>query len=302
MKPNRRIPGVISVISVVLAAASAAQVRPDARPLSAHWEELTAPLFVRAVERSGGVAIIPMGILEKHGPHLPLGSDIMQAREVVRLATEEEYAVVFPAYYFGQIFEARHQPGTVAYSATLIWSVLEETVAELARNGFTRIILVSGHGGNEHFVRYFCQAQLATPKDYVVLLFAPEADPEDDPDVKPLLRTGLDWHAGERETSTMLAIAPGLVHLEDAGAESGADQGRLAGLPSAYTGIWWYARFPNHYAGDGSAASAALGELLLRKRAALLAAMIREVKRDTAALALQRAFSASAARPVAPRP
>ena len=302
MKLYRGKPGGIAIASLALAAVSAAQALPGVPPLPVHWEELTAPLFVQAVERAGGVAIIPMGILEKHGPHLPLGSDIMQARAVALRAAEQEYAVVFPTYYFGQIFEARHQPGTVAYSAPLIWSVLEETVAELARNGFAKIILVSGHGGNEHFVRYFCQAQLASPREYAVLLFAPEADPEDDPEVKPLLRTGLDWHAGERETSTMLAIAPGLVHLEDAGAESGADQGRLAGLPNAYTGIWWYARFPNHYAGDGGAASAELGEVLLRKRAALLAAMIRDVKRDTATLALQRAFSAAAARPVPPRP
>src|SRR5256886_2838535 len=61
----------------------------------------------------------PFGILEKHGPHLPLGTDLLDVRYAALHAAEQEYTVVFPEYYFGQIFEARHEPGTVAYSAHL---------------------------------------------------------------------------------------------------------------------------------------------------------------------------------------
>jgi creatinine amidohydrolase len=130
-------------------------------------EELTSPLFVNAVAKAGGVCIIPMGIIEKHGPHLPLGTDLFEAREVASTAAKKEYAVVFPPYFTGQIFEAKHQPGAIAYSTDLMWKMLDETCAELSRNGLKKIILLNGHGGNNSFVQYFCQAQLASPKDYI---------------------------------------------------------------------------------------------------------------------------------------
>jgi hypothetical protein len=124
-------------------------------------EELTSPEFAQAVELSGSVCILPIGILEKHGPHLPLGTDMMDAREVALRAAKQEYSIVFPEYYFGQIYEAKHQPGTIAYSAELVWNLLQETCDELARNGLKKIIIVNGHGGNRFFLNYFCLAQLA---------------------------------------------------------------------------------------------------------------------------------------------
>ncbi len=258
--------------------------------LSCQYEELTAAQFAQAVEKAAGTCIIPLGVLEKHGEHLPLGTDLIAARETARLAAAREYAVVYPAYYFSQIFEARHQPGTIAYSEKLIFDVLQETCAELARNGFKKIILFSGHGGNEHFLPYFCQAQLAARRDYAVYFFTPAAALDEDPDVRKLLKTTLDLHGGERETSLMLAIAPQLVRLDLLKPGSGVDRLRLSGLKQSYTGIWWYASFPDHYAGDAAAANAELGELLLRKKTAMLADMIREVKADKAVLELQKEY------------
>src|SRR5438445_11984174 len=62
-----------------------------------------------------------------------------------------------------------------------------------------------------------------------------------------------DMHAGESETSMSMIARPDLVHLDRAAQESGADQARLKLPEGLYTGIWWYARFPNHYAGEGVA-------------------------------------------------
>ena len=56
--------------------------------------------------------MLPIGIIEKHGPHLPLGTDLINVRYATMHGVEKEYAIVFPEYYFGQIFEARHEPGT----------------------------------------------------------------------------------------------------------------------------------------------------------------------------------------------
>src|SRR5881409_388834 len=81
--------------------------------LSVKWEELTAGDFRAAIQQAKGTCLLPFGILEKHGPHLPLGTDLLNVRFAALHAAEQEFAVVFPEYYFGQIFEAKHQPGTV---------------------------------------------------------------------------------------------------------------------------------------------------------------------------------------------
>ena len=74
--------------------------------LSYKMEDITSPKFPKAVDISGGVCVIPLGIIEKHGPALPLGTDMYEAREIAFHAAQKEYAVVFPPYFVGQIFEA----------------------------------------------------------------------------------------------------------------------------------------------------------------------------------------------------
>ena len=289
---------VIGIAGLAVAAGHAIAQVPASGELPARWEELTAPDFVKAVDRSGGTAIIALGVVEKHGPHLPLGTDVLDSRELALRAARKEYSIVFPPYYVGQIFEARHQPGTLAYSDRLIWDLLQETVDEIARNGIKKIILVNGHGGNNNYLQYFCQAQLARRRDYAIFLFQPSADPEADARVKALRKTPADMHAGEIETSMMLAHRADIAHPERARDQSGADQARLQGLKDAYTAIWWYARFPNHYGGDGSPATAELGNLVLDQRAEQLAAMIRAVKADTRVLELQSQFFNAAEAPI----
>jgi len=261
-------------------------------------EELTSPQFAAAVEKSGGVCVVPLGIIEKHGPHLPLGTDLFEAREISFTAAQKEYAVVFPPYYFGQIFEARHQPGTISYSPELMWKILEETCQELSRNGMKKIILMNGHGGNNHFLGYFCQTQLSGTRDYVVVLFQPDPDQATRAQINSLKKATFDGHAGEEETSMMYFIRPDLVHPEMAKTQSGEDQARLKLLPYAYTGIWWYARFPNHYAGDGSKYSRELGELLVKADAAQLAELIKYLKTDNSIKKLQEEFNSKAQNPV----
>jgi creatinine amidohydrolase len=265
------------------------------------WEELTAPDFVQAVEESGATCLLPFGVVEKHGSHLPLGTDVLNVRNLALLAAQKEYAVVFPEYYFGQIFEAKHQPGTVAYSEKLMWELLQETCDEIARNGFRKILIVNGHGGNGNFLPFFCQSQLASRKDYAVFLFQPPNELEASQEVRKMRKTPLDMHAGEVETSMMLANRPELVRLDQANAQSGEDLQRLSGLHYVYTAIWWYARFPNHYAGDARPASRELGELVLSQRVDQLARGIREVKADAAALELQKRFFDESEKPLKTR-
>lgn len=287
----------LSAVLFSMGMASGQQAATPATQLPVKHEELTSPEFVQAVARSGSTCLLPLGILEKHGPHLPLGTDLLDCREVSLRAARQEYTIVFPVYYVGQIFEAKHQPGTIAYSAQLMLNILQETCDELARNGIKKIILVNGHGGNEHFLRFFCQSQLACKKDYAVYLFDPP-DLSSNAKLKKLRKTTLDGHAGEMETSTIMAHRPDLAHLDRAGQESGEDLKRLADLKYAYTGIWWYASQPNHYRGDGSYGNNEEGETLLDLEAGFLAEMIRSVKKDTVTLQLQHEFFEGAVSPL----
>jgi creatinine amidohydrolase len=257
--------------------------------LSVHWEELTAADFKAGIAKAQGTCLLPFGILEKHGPHLPLGNDLLNVRYVALNAAQQEYAIVFPEYYFGQIFEAKHQPGTIAYSRRLQLELLQETTDEMARNGCKKIIIVNGHGGNNSLLPYFAQAQLDTPHDYVVYVQGIARTAPGGP--KPKTDAATDMHAGERESSVSLIARPDLVHLDRAPLESGADQGRLSSLPEGlYTGIWWYARFPNHYAGDGAAASRELGDFEAKTWIAAIVQAIRVVKADQESLRLQKEF------------
>ncbi|MEZ5072588.1 MAG: creatininase family protein [Bacteroidales bacterium] len=266
-------------------------------PLSVQYEELTAPEFIQAIQQSGGICLLPAGIMEKHGPHLPLGTDLFLSREIALRGAHKEYSLVFPPYYFGQIFEARHQPGTVAYSPELVWNILEETCEELSRNGVKKIIIVNGHGGNTHFFSYFCQSQLARETDYQVYLFTPD-DGEVGDEIAALRTTDYGGHADEVETSMMVATRPDLVKAERGGTQSGRDRQRLQDLPFAYTGIWWYASYPNHYAGDGSTPNKEIGELSLESDSDQLAELIRYLKANDPVGTLQEQFHREAKDPL----
>jgi creatinine amidohydrolase len=270
----------------------------DQSALSFKWEEITSPQFSKAVAIAGGVCVIPMGVIEKHGPHLPLGTDMFEARETAFRAAQKEYAIVFPPYFMGQIFEARHQAGTLAYSNDLLWKMLEETCNELSRNGLKKIILKNGHGGNSSFLQYFCQSQLASRKDYIVVLFREGNDQVNGPEIKSLKKAKVDGHAGEEETSMMSVIRPDLVDQEAIKSQSGLNQNRLDKMPFGYTGIWWYADYPNHYASDVAQPSKRLGELLLESEAGQLAVLIKYLKNNNTVEELQEEFNKRADNPV----
>jgi creatinine amidohydrolase len=255
--------------------------------LPVRWEELTGEEFVQAVHRAQGTCLLPFGILEKHGAHLPLGTDLLNVRHISLAAAQQEYAVVFPEYYFGQIFEAKHQPGTVAYSLALQLQLLQETTDEMARNGCKKVLIVNGHGGNEHLLPLFAQGQMAQPHDYLVYVLWPMTK---EATGRPAQKDKVDMHAGESETSRTMISRPDLVHMDRAQSESGKDLARQHLPEDVYTGIWWYARFPNHYSGDGSLASKTLGEFDVKTMVGEIVEALKAIKADQESLRLQNQF------------
>src|SRR5258706_9703144 len=217
--------------------------------LRSRWDELTASDWPAALKRSGETCSLPIGILEKHGPHVPIGSDLIQVREWAARATKREYAVVFPDYFYGQINEAKHQPGIFALPERVVWDLLEATCDEIARNGFDKIVIINGHGGNPQMIRYFIQTRLEKQRDYAVYFFEPGADAEYTNKLNAMHKSDPagDQHAGERETSALLYLRPDLVKIDSAKNESGLNQ-NIWNINNFYTAICTNASYPNHFA------------------------------------------------------
>lgn len=263
-----------------------------AQDIPSRWDELTASDWPVALEKSNKTIILPIGILEKHGPHAPMGSDLIHVRQWAKRAAEKEYAVIFPDYFYGQVNEARHMQGTFALPTDLTFELLQATCDEIARNGFEKIFIINGHGGNPQMLRYFVQSQMDKERDYAVFFYEPTQDEEVRKKAAEMRKSdaAYDMHAGENETSTMLYLRPDLVQMDRAASESGADRERLADLPNVYTAIWWYASYPLHYAGEGAVGSRELGKLITEDRVENIVKALRAVKADTTTLHLQREY------------
>jgi creatinine amidohydrolase len=253
------------------------------------WEQLTATDFANAVKETG-VCILPLGVLEKHSEHLPLGTDFLVGHRLACLAAEREPAVVFPPFYFGQIYEARCFPGAFTIPPALLLEVLQSVLDEIGRNGFKKIILLNAHGGNTHLLRFLAQAQLWEQKPYTLYMPTRGLSPEAESQWEAMRDTDFGGHACEEETSDVLGTYPALVKMDRVPVKPARPLGRLGTLPPTYTGTWWYADYPDHYAGDARQATVDKGKFLINAKAEYLAHYIAAVKADQVVPGLAEEF------------
>jgi creatinine amidohydrolase len=253
------------------------------------WENLTSGAFAKAV-RETGVCVIGMGVLERHSDHLPLGTDYLNAHRIACLAAEKEPAVVFPPFYFGQIYEARCFPGALTVRPTLLMDLIQSVLDEIGRNGFGKIILYNGHGGNTHLLRFLAQCTLWEQKPYSLYVPLHSMTPEQNAQWQQIRESTIGGHACEFETSMVMANYPDLPQMDAVPGESAAPLGRLRHLPPTHAGIGWYADYPEHYAGDARTASAEKGQALVGWMVETLAVYIAAVKADEVVPALEREF------------
>ena len=252
------------------------------------WEQLTSPDFEIAV-RETGVCLLTFGVLERHGDHLPLGTDFLNGHRLACLAAEQEPAVVFPPFYFGQIYEARCFPGTITLKPTLLLEMVTNVLDEIGRNGFRKIVLVNAHGGNDAFLPFLTQTMLWEQKPYSVYCFDRGLSGEDRARWNALLETKEHGHACECETSISLANHAHLVRMDQVAAP-GQSLHRLDQLPANFSAVSWYANYPTHYAGDARSATVEKGERLRAIQVEALARFIRAVKADQVVPALEKEF------------
>ena len=253
-----------------------------------NWEKMTANDFEKAVKDTG-VCIIAMGVLERHGNHLPLGTDFLNGHKLATAAADKEASVVFPPFYFGQIYEARCFPGTLTLEPKLLFAFVQNVLDEIGRNGFKKIIILNAHGGNDAFIKFLAQCQLGEEKPYQLYYYTPYS-PERSALYKEVCETDLHGHACECETSISLHNHQELIKMETIDKEAFHPQRKLAHIPNLFTGLSWYSNYPNHYVGDASFATKEKGKKLFDFEVAAFAKFIRNVKGDKVLEQLSKEF------------
>ena len=258
------------------------------------WEEMTTEDLKKAAA-THGVCILPLGIHEKHGNHLPLGTDMYIVRSVACRAAEIEPAVVFPYYYYSQGSECQHYTGCIKASHELIISSLQEMCDEIARNGFKKILIMSGHGGNWGLVGFFAHKILGTDRDYTLYMNTVfEVTKEREKRIIDFAN-GVEMgdHAGFSETALMMHIRPDLVHLDRQDPNEGQPLGRTQHLRdlNIFSGLNWYGFFPGHIGGDFSAATPEMGKLIFDVYVENACEVISKIKSDTVLPELFKEFN-----------
>ena len=233
------------------------------------WEYLREEECKDAIEKSRGVCVLPIGCLEKHGQHLPVGTDSILATEIVRKASEREPVCVFPTLHFGEKTGAGEFLGTIMLSDELRMKLLGEICSEIARNGFKKILIFNGHGGNQAMISQFARSTLKEKPNYLIFDYAPGSDfptpnkllsgnygkltNEDREILKDYMEKKTRYgHACFIETGWIYATHPELVNLPKAHEISGESTHRFDEFAKLKINspFSWMANYPNSYAGD----------------------------------------------------
>src|SRR5215475_8713679 len=114
------------------------------------WKELTAE-DLRAKAAADAIVILPVGSMEQHGPHLPVGVDTILTEGVCRAAAEQASdvpVVVAPTVWCGMAEHHMAFGGTFTFDIPTYRAVLLAFLRSIERNGFSRVLIVNGHGGN----------------------------------------------------------------------------------------------------------------------------------------------------------
>lgn len=201
--------------------------------------------------RANPLVIVPVGALEAHGPHLPLGADQIQAEATAFALAERVDGLVAPTIPYGSAPGARRFPGTVSLTIAQLESHVAGVLSELARSGVRRLLVLSGHAERGHMAALReagDQAAREHPGTRVVVLsdydFVYELRGKESP--------ASDGHAGLLETSRVLALAPEVVGRDRPVVEY-RHSPFVPGTPSPED-------WPESVIGDTRSASAELGQ------------------------------------------
>ncbi|MFR3529380.1 MAG: creatininase family protein [Lachnospiraceae bacterium] len=163
------------------------------------------------VKESKGVAILPVGSVEQHGYHMPLGTDSYVAITLAEEAAEKTKAAVVPPVWFGWSPHHMVLPGTITIRPEILMGLVYDIAASLKKHGFDKIIMINGHRIVNVIWMQMAAEKIQREVGVAVKIFDPAYMSKD---IVGELGFGEVGHAEEVETSHMLYRYPDLVHLE----------------------------------------------------------------------------------------
>lgn len=282
------------------------------------WENLKSSEFPETIKKSKGVCVVPIGAMEKHGPHMPVGTDNIIIERSAVLAAELEPVVVFPTFGFGHVNGLQSFDGTIAFSNELLLKFLSALCDEIARNGFKKILFVNSHGGNPPLLTTLSNMTKESKKDYVVVCadsyqttevtmleefknnreHYPDITDEDVALLQKYVDTRTAW--GHADLDEMLLVSesrPETVDVSLMGNESGesthrTDHLREMGIYSAAN--LWFINYPNSFAGTHFPhVNERLASAYMKHRVEFMAKLYKVIKEDTTLLAANEEWNKS---------
>jgi creatinine amidohydrolase len=251
-------------------------------------ERMTWPEVQQAIQESAGIVLVPVGAVEEHGPHLPIGTDSVETYEIGLRAARLAKVPITPLIWFGNSRSFMDFPGTIAIQPETLKAYTGDVLRSLLQHGFTRPVILDGHGGNYGILDVLIEdLMLATGSKVIHLRSWDLATLPKPAGIPPY-----DGHGGSSETSVMMRLLP-----------SDVDQGRFTDSKPAIELTRFGSVFPepsslyakgpakfplmmgemveHGHQGDPSFGSAERGEALLHVKADALVEFIQALKAGT---------------------
>ncbi|MDR0318628.1 MAG: creatininase family protein [Nitrososphaerota archaeon] len=180
------------------------------------WFDELSTVEVAEAARQGRVVIFPVGSVEEHGEHLPLCTDSIQPEYVALEVARRTGCLVVPPFRYGIINAGRNFSGSLTIQFNTLFNVAKDILSELSRNGFNRIIVLSGHAGSSHMVALRLAAQEVirqngekNGKQYTRIMVLSDYDLAEE--LREDIADPTDGHAGAIETARVMAIRPDII-------------------------------------------------------------------------------------------
>ena len=231
-----------------------------------YWEQLRSPQL-KSLADANAIVVVPVGSIEQHGPHLPVKVDALLATEVARRAAlkvqTHQPILVTPTVWCGLAEHHMDFCGTLTLDFETFHALLGNLCRSIRHHGFRRIFLLNGHGGNIAALNVICSELIRELEGLRVVSGTYWTLPEVAEKFSEILEVQQNVrHAGEAETSMMLALEPELVDQSILNQADGTPE-----IPFYGSGVSRWVSFKevsaNGVIGSPSVATAAKGELLL---------------------------------------
>lgn len=256
--------------------------------MDCYWIRNSETGLTKLQSMSKGVAVLPLASIESHGPHLPLGSDLLCLDHIVERVLEQESVAVLPILPYTFVAEARMFPGAVHIRSDLLMNLVENICDEVHRNDFDKIVMLHGHGGNVFLERGFTKRILEKEKPYAVYsvpVFAGR-----DEEIFALLETKEYGHACEFETSLNMVACPELVNLKSLRKKTFRSR-RGPDVGCVTTPVDWFARHPEMAVGTPGKATLEKGKQVAQIWVDGIVECLRRIKKDKICRSEMAAYS-----------